>query len=232
MLTLCCCAWLCLERMDVLEEFDFLAAISRLLEDPGLLSTHELATLSSMISVATNVPAVDLEGVSVVATAVLALMDAGEGSSVHDVEAKYANIVVMLELQRRVDEAHVGPGRGYSEWPRAPDRVFTPIDRVSQYRVHPLRFREQFGLSPDEFDVLFGRISNELSELPDRTLDLPNRLAQALRYMRTKHNQTDVGAWFGCCKTCSNDDIDDVVSVIFNDATTAAEISWPTQAAR
>ena len=26
-LTLCCCAWLCLERMDVLEEFDFLARL-------------------------------------------------------------------------------------------------------------------------------------------------------------------------------------------------------------
>ena len=211
------------------EAFDFLGALQRLLEDPGLLSIDELATLVHVVSAATHVPA-DVGGALGVAAPVLAAMDASS-HTVQDVGAEYASIVVMLELQRRVDEAHVGPGRGYSEWPRAPDRVFTPVDRVSQYRVHSFRFREKFSLYPDEFDVLFGRVQNELSNLPERTLDLPNRLAQALRYMRTKDNQAAVGEWFGCCSTCSNDDIDDVVSVIFNDAATMAEISWPTQAA-
>ena len=41
---------------------------------------------------------------------------------------------------------------------------------------------------------------------------------------------SQVGAAFGCGHSCANDDIDDVVEVIYNDAATAAEISWPSPA--
>ena len=39
-----------------------------------------------------------------------------------------------------------------------------------------------------------------------------------------------IAAWFGCGHTSANDDIDDVVNVIFDDPETINEIAWPTQA--
>ena len=193
--------------------FDFMDTLSRLLTDPRSLTAHELGTLLHMISAATSVRGPDAGSAGLTpAVAIAAVMDASV--EMPDVQVEYAKIQAMQEIQRLVDAAHVGPGRGYTEWPRAPDRVFTPIDRVSQYRVHSERFRKKFSLYPDEFDVLFGRIHNELTRLPHRKLDLPNRLAQALRYMRTKKNQEEIGEWFGCGHSCSNDDIDAVVSVI------------------
>ena len=78
--------------------------------------------------------------------------------------------------------------------------------------------------------MLYARVHGALQNLPRRKLSLPNRLAQALRYMRTGENQTQLSGWMGCGHSCSNDDIDDVVAVIYNDVATAAEISWPDKA--
>ena len=212
------------------QRFEFMGALSRLLEDPRSLSAHELGTLSHVIKAATASPDAAVAGdVSATAAAILAVMDAG--ADVQEMEAEFGSVLVMQEMQRRVDAAHVGPGRGYSEWERAPDRIFTPVDRVAQYRVHPERFRKKFSLLPEEFDLLFNRVHAALQNLPRRKLDQRNRLAMALRYMRTGHNQEEIGEWFGCGHSCANDDIDDVVAVIFNDPATTAEISWPTQAA-
>ena len=60
------------------EAFDFVGALQWLLEDPGLLSLDELATLIHMLSAATQVPE-DVDGALGVAAPVLALMDAMGG---------------------------------------------------------------------------------------------------------------------------------------------------------
>ena len=204
---------------------DVWGAISQLVDDPALLSVEQLAVLSQVLTYVPPTIGGDQSGLTAL---LLGTMDGKEGG--RDVEAEYVAMKVMDELEHRVDEVHAGPGRGYSLWPRAPDRVFTPVDRVGQYRVHPDRFRKKFSLYPNEFDLVYGRVHAALAALPHRKLDLPNRLAQALRYCRTGMDQETLSTWFGCGHSCANDDIDEVVAVLFNDPALAAEISWPTQA--
>ena len=197
---------------------DVPALLHQLIEDVDELSAYELGVLSRSIPCATEAPAMPPDGMDVVAAAL------GADSGGRDIQAEAAKVYLVEKVA-----IVIGPGRGYSEWVRAPNRAFTPVDRVAEYRPHPERFREKFTLLPDEFDVLYARVQRALQNLPRRKLSLPNRLAQALRYMRSHMPQADLGAWMGCGHSCSNDDIDDVVAVIYNDPATAAEISWPSQ---
>ena len=47
--------------------------------------------------------------------------------------------------------------------------------------------------------------------------------------MRTANCQRDIAEWFGCGNSCANDDIDDIVCLLYNCPQLKAEISWPTQ---
>ena len=70
------------------QRFEFMGALSRLLEDPRSLSAHELGTLSHVIKAATASPDAAVAGdVSATAAAILAVMDAG--ADVQEMEAEF-----------------------------------------------------------------------------------------------------------------------------------------------
>ena len=202
-------------------------AVLKLIERPECCTPRDIATVVQVLC-ATRPPDMALqldddEGAAALAPALLA-----RGSK-RDFGTAFAEVYMVDKMQKWAEEDEPGVGRGYSKWPRAPYRVFNRRDRVAQFRVCTDKFKKKFSLSPTEFDVLFTRCQPALDALTRRWLSLENRLAMALHYMRTKKSQEEVGEWFGCGHTSANDDIDDVVRVIFNDADTANEISWPTQ---
>eukprot|EP01043_Picozoa_sp_COSAG02_P081276 COSAG02_NODE_19769_length_865_cov_1.203655_2_plen_199_part_01 len=128
----CTLCWTCMMAADSRgTTVDVWNATSQLVDDPALLSVEQLGVLSQVLAYVP--PAIGGEQ-SRVPALMLAAMDAKVGG--HDAEAELLAVKVMDELERQVDEVQAGPGRGYSLWPRAPDRVFTPVDRVGQYRVH------------------------------------------------------------------------------------------------
>jgi hypothetical protein len=199
------------------EAVDIAGAVLRLIRDPAHLSTTDLGlvhqVLAAMRPIIPPAPgAMDLDG-----------------PVPPDPAVRLSHIRILRELEKEADEDKEPVGRGYSEWDRAPDRVFVPEDRVAEYHVHPQRFADKFSLFPAEFDQLYTWVAPALATLPRRRFTLENRLAQALRYMRTGAPQEEIGAWFGCCKTCSNDDIDDVVCVLYNDPNLKNEVRWATQ---
>ena len=80
---------------------DFMGALSRLLEDPGLLTAEELATLAYVISAATQGRVPDNAG-SAVAAVILGLQSAN--AEVRDIRADCAHLQIMTEMQRLVSE--------------------------------------------------------------------------------------------------------------------------------
>ena len=208
---------------------DIPGAILKLIEDPDSMHPTELGLIAQVLAATQPRYVLDeCDGGSMLSTGVAALTG---GTRAQDpARTVAATLHVLSKFEEWGEELKEGVGRGYSEWPRAPDRTFTRLDRVGEYYGHGERFMDEFALNPDEFDELFARLAPALGALPRRRASLRNRLAMALYYARHGHSQRKVGEWFGCGHSCANDDIDDVMRVIHNDAATAAEISWPTQA--
>lgn len=145
-----------------------------------------------------------------------------------------AQAAAMMMLMRDLEKARTGVGRGFSEFPRAPDHRLDPRygglrDRVSELRPYPEEFRRAFALYPDEFDQVLQNALPQLAQLSDRALDIPNRLALALRKCRKgKHlPMVELADWFGVGKTAASQDFHAVMDVLKNDTFLTSQISWP-----
>ena len=174
--------------MDVEPEFDIVRVIEKLTDDPMSLDPTDVMLLSQVL--AAIQPQALIEPDPTMSMAVVANTQGPPGL---DATGVLAEILVLLQMDKWTDEEEgdVRPGRGYSFWPRAPNRNFIRRDRVMEKMVHAQRFADFFTLYPDEFDVLYTRIQPALTQLKARKLDLRNRLGMALHYMRTGICQTD-----------------------------------------
>ena len=185
-----------------MDTVDIAAAVRRLCEAPGRARAEDLGLVSQVLAaLQPHQPALDL----LAATPVAMDMDDG-GAAVDPVEA-VSVLHVVQRLAREADELKDGVGRGYSEWPRARNRVFVREDRVGEFFAHPQRFQENFGLRPDEFTWLFNRVQGALGALPQRrAFDLRNRLGMALRVCHKDHSEdvrTLPRAALSACSVCS-----------------------------
>ena len=104
---------------------DIPALVGKLIEDPDGLPAYELGMLSRSIACATEAPTMPPDDMDVVVVACAAL---GADGGSRDIQAEAAKTFLVSKVQDWADEIVVGPGRGYSDWERAPDRTFTPVE--------------------------------------------------------------------------------------------------------
>ena len=214
--------------------------LDRLADPSADLSEEDLQLLLAVLHAALGV----LEGGPrkrkqqvVLGAAVLSLMEqTGDGDEVLD-RVCQQRLAQHLHSWMLDNPIHVG--RGYSEFPRAPIRLRVPQNRVAQLRAQPQRFREEFGLTPDEFDHLYGpgghNIAALIASLPNRKVPAEDRLAMVLRHWHLDVPMRRNAEFFGGNKTSAGEDLDAITEGMFQSqysASFAGEIAWPSQAER
>ena len=216
------------------------AALERLCDAGAELTSEDLQALLVLVHAALG----EIEAASrkrkqqvVLGAALLATMEQmGSGDEL-------ADLACLQRLAQHVHEWQLDnpfqPGRGYSLFPRAPPKLRIVQDRVAQLRATPLTFRQEFGLTPSEFDHLFGAAGHNIAaligSLPNRAVSPENRLAMVLRHWRSDIPMDKNAEWFGTNKTSGGEDLNAITDGMFesaHSASLAGEISWPTQAER